>query len=67
MPDSKCRTFGINPDEKNLDEAIRRIYQVYGPDLDAFFRDVQDQLKLERAESIKRSDPNAHSRRGVEA
>lgn len=31
--------------EKDLDEAVRRVFEVYGPDLSAFFALVQDQFR----------------------
>jgi len=39
----------MTPDEQ-FEDALRRIYRVYGPDLSAFFSDVQHRLNLERSE-----------------
>lgn len=41
----------LTPDEKILNEAIDRVYEKYGTDLPAFFRDVYDELTLKRQES----------------
>lgn len=38
----------LTPEEKALNEAIDRVYQKYGTDLSAFYRDVYDELTLKR-------------------
>lgn len=35
------------PADKDLDQALRKIYEQYGPNLSAFFKDVHEQLKRE--------------------
>lgn len=38
-------------EDKALSEAIDRVYEKYGTDLPAFFRDVYQELTLKRQES----------------
>lgn len=40
--------------DRELDQAIHRVYQTYGSDLSVFFRAVQQQLNLERQEAQKK-------------
>jgi len=40
--------------DKDFQLALRRIYEVYGPNLDAFFSDVQKKLNLERTDDQQR-------------
>jgi hypothetical protein len=46
----KVSTLSITEQDKALDAAINRVYQKYGTDLSAFFRDVYRELQLERRE-----------------
>ncbi len=44
--------------QRELQDALKRVYAVYGPDLSAFFRDVDKQIQRERvaleaAEGVK--------------
>jgi len=50
------------PTHTNLDEAIRQIYEQYGPDLPAFFRDVCNGITLER----QKSETNKNAKGAVE-
>jgi hypothetical protein len=38
------------PEERSLNEAIDRVYEKYGTDLNAFFRDVYKEMTIERQE-----------------
>src|SRR5207248_10774226 len=40
-----------NQAEVEIDRAVARVHQLYGPDLSVFFKAVQDQLKLEQRDS----------------
>ena len=44
------KTPPVNQAEKDIDQAVERIYRIYGPDLSVFFRAVRGQLQLERSE-----------------
>ncbi len=39
------RQTATDPAEQELTQAVRRVYERYGKDLDAFFRDVREQVK----------------------
>jgi hypothetical protein len=43
------------PADKDLDQALRKIYEQYGPNLSAFFKDVHEQLRREARTDNERS------------
>jgi hypothetical protein len=44
------------PVEEELTQAVRRVYERYGQDLDAFFRDVQELAKMNEAKKATASE-----------
>jgi len=46
------RTRPVNPNraEADIDRAVERVYQIYGPDLSLFFKAVQTQQHVGRLE-----------------
>jgi len=54
METGSRRKITVHSTETDLDRALRKIYESYGPNLLSFFRDVQQQLKREAAEEEER-------------
>ena len=48
------------PAEKDLTQAVRRVYERYGDDLKAFFRDVKEKVELERPSSAPVDPASRH-------
>jgi hypothetical protein len=46
-----------NKAEEDIDQAVERVYQMYGPDLSVFFNAVQHQQQLERQTKQERNKP----------
>lgn len=53
-----------NRADKDLDQAIARVLRVFGPNLEAFFKAIRNQLGDERRESVEHVEhpkiPDAH-------
>jgi hypothetical protein len=48
MNEKTTRVASVRPPaEEEIDRAVKRVYQRYGPDLSVFFRAVQNQGQLE--------------------
>jgi hypothetical protein len=61
MPIKTVSTSKTN--DEDLKDAIRNIYRVYGKNLAAFFADVDDRLRHERATSERFSAPSNRHRK----
>lgn len=46
----------VSSDENAVNEAIQRVYEKYGTDLSAFFRDVHEELAVKRQEPSKTAE-----------
>jgi len=53
MSKDKYETMKLSTTERNIDQAIQRVYETYGPDLSAFFKDVQQ--RKAQAEAPRKS------------
>lgn len=51
MTDTNSRQKTLTTTERDFVLALSKIYQVYGPDLDAFFSDVEKRLNLARSDN----------------
>ena len=50
IPKPPTRTKALNQAEMDIDQAVERVYRMYGPDLSVFFNVVQAELQRERHE-----------------
>jgi hypothetical protein len=57
----KTQTPDSNQAEADADLAVKRVYQLFGPDLSVFFNAVQDQARLERHDR-RDQEQHAHAR-----
>jgi hypothetical protein len=55
MTETNRKNQTLTTSDKNLGQALQKIYQVYGPNLPAFFSDVQRKLNQERCEDLRGS------------
>jgi hypothetical protein len=46
----------LSTEENETNEAIQRVYEKYGTDLSAFFRDVHEKLAIKRQEPSKTAE-----------
>jgi len=58
MSKDKYETMKLSTTERNIDQAIQRVYETYGPDLSAFFKDVQRKARAEAARKSTESQAN---------
>jgi hypothetical protein len=62
VPKETTQKPKMNHAEADIDQAVERVYRMYGPDLSAFFNAVEQQQQIERHEKHNQGGPLRTSR-----